>query len=332
LIAQLLLEVGIKRVTVAMAIYNGIDHVAAAVESIVDQTFTDWELLIIDDGSTDGTSEYLAGLADPRIRVLWQPNSGLAAALNRALELCKTEFFARLDGDDVAHPTRLAEQVAYLDSHPEVGLVGTQAVWRFGPAHGRSLALPLNHRPITFALRRGQHAITHSTILCRTDDLLAIRGYWAEGISEDWDMFLRISERTQLANLPSVYQSILLSSSTLTGTNLFEARARIAYACELARRRRRGRPALPFEAFLGSSLRRLRIGADVYSRHQYRLGVTDRLRGRPVRGTARIAWAAACGPRAALYRVARVAIQRLRSTGRRPVTQSAPAVPTEAGS
>ena len=136
-------------------------------------------------------------------------------------------------------------------------------------------------------------------------------------------MFLRMSERTRLANLPLVYQSILLSQSTLTGTNLLEARARIAYACNSAKRRRKGRVPRTFEAFRNSRFRRVGIRKDVYARHQYRLGTAERLSGHSIKGTARIAWAAACGPRAALHRVVRVASQPVLSLERR----QKPAVP-----
>ena len=92
-------------VTVLMTVYNGMPLLEEAVESVLGQTLTDWTLLIVNDGSTDATPQYLNGLNDNRIRVVHQANEGLAGALNTGLELCESEFLARLDADDVALPT-----------------------------------------------------------------------------------------------------------------------------------------------------------------------------------------------------------------------------------
>jgi glycosyltransferase involved in cell wall biosynthesis len=93
-------------VTILMAVYNGMPYLTEAIDSVLNQTLKDWELLIIDDGSKDDSAAYLDSLTDPRIRVVHQANRGLAGALNRGLELCETEFLGRLDADDVALPTR----------------------------------------------------------------------------------------------------------------------------------------------------------------------------------------------------------------------------------
>ena len=116
-------------VTVAMPIYNAGGYLRAAVNSIVFQTFTDWELLIIDDGSTDNATDTLADLHDPRIRILRDGhNRGLAARLNQAIELARGEFFARMDQDDVSWPERLERQVERLRSEPSLDLVATRAI------------------------------------------------------------------------------------------------------------------------------------------------------------------------------------------------------------
>ncbi|WEK03792.1 MAG: glycosyltransferase family 2 protein [Candidatus Devosia phytovorans] len=116
-------------VTIAMPVFNGGLYVAAAVRSIVAQSFADWELLIIDDGSTDGALGRLSELADYRIRLIRDGrNLGLAARLNQAIEQARGRYFARMDHDDVAHPERLHHQLLYMEGNPAVDLLGTKCV------------------------------------------------------------------------------------------------------------------------------------------------------------------------------------------------------------
>lgn len=111
-----------------MPVYNGGADLRLAVASVLGQGFGDWELLLIDDGSTDGAIDALR-IDDPRVRVIRDgANRGLAARLNQAIGLARGELFARMDADDVCHPERFARQVAFLDAHPEVDLLGTACV------------------------------------------------------------------------------------------------------------------------------------------------------------------------------------------------------------
>jgi glycosyltransferase involved in cell wall biosynthesis len=115
-------------VTVAMPVHDGMPYLPKAVESILTQSFKDFECLIVNDGSSDKSGDYLRSIRDPRIRVIEQSNQGSGPARNRMLaEACGT-FFAMMDQDDVSHPDRLAHQVRFLHEHPCVGLLGSQ-VW-----------------------------------------------------------------------------------------------------------------------------------------------------------------------------------------------------------
>ncbi|MDB5330388.1 MAG: glycosyl transferase, group 2 family protein, partial [Phycisphaerales bacterium] len=108
-------------VTVLMAVYNEARFAPAAVESILGQTFADFEFLIIDDGSTDSSAGYLRDLYDPRVRPLRNAgNLGLTRSLNKGLDAARGEYIARMDADDIALPDRLAGQVAFLDDNPHV--------------------------------------------------------------------------------------------------------------------------------------------------------------------------------------------------------------------
>jgi glycosyltransferase involved in cell wall biosynthesis len=116
-------------VTVAMPIYNAGKHLRQAVMSIVRQTFTDWELLIIDDGSTDNAIEAIADIQDARVRILCDgKNKGLAARLNEAIDLARGRYLARMDQDDVSYPERFMWQVAELEASSQLDLVATRAI------------------------------------------------------------------------------------------------------------------------------------------------------------------------------------------------------------
>src|SRR2546430_5343490 len=129
-------RVSVPAVSVLMPVYNGAPWVRDAVASVLAQTAGDLELIAIDDGSTDGTRDLLAGVKDRRLRVTRQARAGLTPALNRALAVARAPLVARLDADDVARPERLRRPRAVLDAHPGVRLLGTRA--RAIDAEGRA--------------------------------------------------------------------------------------------------------------------------------------------------------------------------------------------------
>lgn len=111
-------------VSVTMPVYNGRKLIDASIQSLLNQTFTDWECIIVNDGSTDGTGEYLSTIEDPRFRIeTFEQNRGRAAAREKALQLASGEFLAMLDADDLYHPEKLERQVKAMREHPEVVLV-----------------------------------------------------------------------------------------------------------------------------------------------------------------------------------------------------------------
>lgn len=123
------------RVSVLMSAYNSEKYIAEAIESILNQTFTDFEFIIINDGSTDNTAKIISDYAksDKRIKFIDnKKNAGLIAALNQGLDFCRGEYIARMDSDDISLPERFAKQVKYMDQHPECGALSTWAN-KFGP-------------------------------------------------------------------------------------------------------------------------------------------------------------------------------------------------------
>jgi glycosyltransferase involved in cell wall biosynthesis len=195
----------IPRVSVVMPVHNGGAYLQHAVDSILGQTFTDFEFVIIDDGSTDATAEVLRHyqVADNRLRVHHQEKAGLVASLNRGCSQARAAYIARMDADDIAYPDRQARQVEFLVRHPREAVVGS-AVVRID-ASGREIkqnACPTSHAEIVEALRE-YTCFTHPSVMLRAAALVVVGGYRpAYGPAEDYDLWLRLSEQYELANLP----------------------------------------------------------------------------------------------------------------------------------
>lgn len=297
-------------VSVFMPVYNAMPFLPEAVESIRAQTFGDWEMLIVDDGSTDGSWEFLQSVPDCRIRLLRQPHQGPAAASNLALAACRGEFAARMDADDLSHDTRLEEQVAFLRAHPEVGLVGTQFEYLGSTRRGWPSSLPLDHAPIMGDLRAGRHAMCNGTIVSRTELLRELGGYQAEGVLEDWAMFLRMGGRARIANLDRVLYWYRVHAASTNSRHIRELRERTGYVCEQARRELEKELPITFEQYLAQRegrpvWRRAVLAMENYGMVQYRGALNDVLGARRFRGYLRMALAAACSPRLTLQRVLR---------------------------
>ncbi|HEC27098.1 MAG TPA: glycosyltransferase [Gammaproteobacteria bacterium] len=116
-------------VSIVMSVYNGESYLREAIESILNQTFTDFEFIIINDGSTDTSAEIVRSYNDERIRLIQQENIGLAAALNRGIELSEGKYIARMDADDICYPNRLEVQFRYLERHQDIIALGSAADW-----------------------------------------------------------------------------------------------------------------------------------------------------------------------------------------------------------
>jgi glycosyltransferase involved in cell wall biosynthesis len=195
--------VSAPRVSVVMAVHDGARWLREAVDSALGQTLGDLELIVVDDGSTDATAEILAGYGDRRLSVVRQPRAGLTRSLNRGLRRATTPLLARLDADDVARPERLARQLAFLDAHPDVGLLGTgcreiDADGAAGPVY----APPAEDAAIRRALIR-RNPFVHSSVVMRRSLVDKAGGYdETVAVAQDYDLWLRLSRVTRMANLP----------------------------------------------------------------------------------------------------------------------------------
>ena len=188
-----------------LPVWNGEAFLEQAMESILRQTLSSFELIVIDDGSTDRTGAIAERLAsgDSRVRVLRRPHEGLSAALNAGIAAARGEYAARMDADDISAPDRLRKQVAYLDAHPACVAVGA---WiDVVDEAGRHIGLKTfvtTHDEISAALLSGVSPMAHPTIVARREALRAAGGYDARRYpSEDLDLWFRLGESGELANL-----------------------------------------------------------------------------------------------------------------------------------
>jgi len=201
-----------------------------AIHSVIEQTFPGWELIIIDDGSTDRSLNILREYAgiDPRIRIVVQPNQGVPAALNAGLAIAQGRYVARMDADDVCFPDRLEKQVLYLDAHPEVAVLGTQAIHI--DEEGRQLRCQVRMPcdPLKIACRMvSLWTMFHPSVMFRKDVILSLVGYRDIEGGEDYDLWLRTSINASLANLQDVLLKYRFHKKNVTRTKKFSRRAEV---------------------------------------------------------------------------------------------------------
>jgi glycosyltransferase involved in cell wall biosynthesis len=225
-----------------MPVYNCEKFLAKSVESILAQSFTDFELLIIDDGSTDNSVAVVKRYADCDSRIRWvtQPNAGVSTTRNRLLAMATGEFIAVMDADDIAVPDRFALQVKFMRQHPNVVCVG-------GSHHlidddGRfltTLYLPESDAEVQHLALAGHGSICHPCAMIRRWALLQVGGYdEVLKSAHDLDLWLKLGEVGQLANLKDVILSYRLHPLSLSGKNPYDQRKEAMIACERAWQRR----------------------------------------------------------------------------------------------
>jgi hypothetical protein len=229
----------IPTVSVILAVRNGGDDLPRAVETILGQTFADIELIIVNDGSADGTATYLDGIADPRVRVVHQTGAGLAASLNRGIALARGRYVARQDHDDIAAPTRIEKQIRFLENSPDHALVGTRAeIWVGDRPTGRFHDHPTDDSSLRFELLFN-NPFVHSSVMMRKAALDEVGPYTTDPARqppEDYELWSRIARRFRVANLPerlTVYREVTGSVSR-TGENPFQEKLALISAENLA--------------------------------------------------------------------------------------------------
>jgi glycosyltransferase involved in cell wall biosynthesis len=197
------------KVSVLLPAYNAEAYLASAIESVLRQTFTDFELIAVDDGSIDNSLSILHRYerTDPRVRVISRPNTGIVGALNDAFHASRGQLLARMDGDDLCLPERFARQVRHMDEHPDTVLLGANVMVMdadsddVAPLKG----LQFTHDRIDAALLERQWPVVHPAVMIRRTAMERLGGY-REGTfpHEDHDLFLRLAEVGRIEALPEV--------------------------------------------------------------------------------------------------------------------------------
>lgn len=236
-------------ITVAMSVYNGERFLALAIESVLAQDFRDFEFLIVDDGSTDNSPRIIHdhAEADPRIRPILRENRGLIASLNEMIEVAQAPIIARMDADDICRADRFSKQVAFLDAHPDYGVVGSwsedigeqgEALFRTGMADH-----PITHEELLAAIENGGQLICHPAAMYRRDVVRSVGAYHAAfRHCEDLDLWLRLAGVTKLGNIPERLLRYRRYLGQVSSRHATEQQIGTAIAQAAWRERQAGRP------------------------------------------------------------------------------------------
>lgn len=204
--------------SVVLSTYNEEKYIAKSIQSILNQTYPYFEFIIINDGSTDNTLQVVKSFDDPRIVVIDKPNSGLPDSLNKGIEAAHFDWIARMDGDDIAEPTRFETQVRYINEH--TGVIGGQyvAIDENGKKHTGSLSSkPLRYSACKRWLFFGMSPLAHPTVLIRKRCLLKYGGYDTNfKAAQDMELWSRLSPNVEIINIPERVLNYRQHSNNIT--------------------------------------------------------------------------------------------------------------------
>jgi glycosyltransferase involved in cell wall biosynthesis len=235
------------KVSVVLPVWNGEQYLRQTLDSILGQDFPELEVVIVDDGSSDGTAQILSLYSgDTRIRLFRQTNKGLVAALNKGLELATAEFIARIDADDLMIPSRLTAQFSYLRENPDVLAVGSFIELIDGKGRKIGLrAFPAGKVKVTETMRR-YCTLAHPAVMARKSALLAAGGYReCFRHAEDYDLWLRLIEMGPVDNIPEPLTKYRIHEKSVTHLHRVE-QGLSTLAAQLAYRRRKAGLGDPF--------------------------------------------------------------------------------------
>jgi glycosyltransferase involved in cell wall biosynthesis len=208
-------------ISVIMPVYNSASTIKRAIDSILCQTYSDFELLIYDSGSSDGTIEIINGYSDKRIRLFVEPGTigMLGDSLTKLIKGARGEYIARMDSDDISHSDRFEVQLGYFANNPSLVLLGTQCNIIFGESLPiRKAPFPTFHKEILHDLARGIFSLAHPTVMFKKADAQAIGYYAVKGIAEDLQFYFDMSRVGQIMNTDEVLFSYSISINSLSGS------------------------------------------------------------------------------------------------------------------
>lgn len=194
-------------VSVVLPVYNGVFCLKEAIQSILNQTYSHFEIIVIDDGSTDNSADIARAFTDMRIRLFSQKNQGLAATLNKGIALAEGAYVARQDQDDVSLPNRFSRQIEFLNDNPDYGMVGTWAsIWDGKKPTDRAHRHPTDDFTLKFSLLF-DNPFVHSSMMIRKAVLEEVGGYCTDENRqppEDYELWSRIARKFKVANIPEI--------------------------------------------------------------------------------------------------------------------------------
>jgi glycosyltransferase involved in cell wall biosynthesis len=210
------------QLTIGIPVYNGMPYLAETLESVRRQEYSDFEILVIDDGSKDDTCEYLQSVRDPRLRLVSQPNRGLTATLNRMLHECRTPWLLRLDADDIALPRRTALVAEAIQHAPDAGMFYSRAKHH---DHANAVSLVRTSEGSPAQLRQETRcgyllSITHSSVVLNVCKTIAAGGYRFDYKIEDLDLWWRMALRYDVVFIPEVTVAYRLNNASVCINNL----------------------------------------------------------------------------------------------------------------
>lgn len=222
-------------ITILMASYNEEQSISSAILSIVNQTYKNWELIVIDDGSSDDTAKIVMHFqkSDNRIKLIRnKTNIGLAQSLNRGIGLSQGKYIARMDADDISYPERLQLQAEFLDAHSEIAVVGGNAeLFDESGDFIRKTNMPISPQEIKRSIIK-MNPMIHPSVMYRREFIQAMEGYDSKlRKKQDYDLWLRGSSMYQFANLKEVIIRYTIQFSKPLTTDMYGFYVRCLNAC-----------------------------------------------------------------------------------------------------
>lgn len=214
------------KLSVLLPTYNCAHLIEVAIQSVLTQSFENFELLILDDGSKDGTDKIIIQfLTDKRVSYFYKANSGLGDTLNFGINLAKSEYIIRMDADDISVPSRFEKLYCFMEQHPKVVACGSAISYFLNSPTNEKLypcTLPSDNEPILAGLLKLSHVLCHSSLIVRTQIARKVGGYAIPGIGEDWDFFLQLSKEGELHNLSEQLYWVRLNPKSVTNNRYVE--------------------------------------------------------------------------------------------------------------
>lgn len=247
-------KIYMPKISVLLSAYNAQDYLKDAIESILSQTFRDFEFIIIDDGSTDSTLKIIQSFNDKRIRIIsHQKNIGLTKSLNEGLKIAKGRYIARMDADDISLPQRIEKQSAFLDKYPKVGIV---SCWH-QVINPQNIIIGEHKSPTTNnslkKLLAKSNQFTHSSVMIQSDCLKIVGLYREEfTYAQDYDLWLRFAQHYDIAKIPDYLLQWRLNLKSLSVTK----RDKQDYFCQLAQALAKQRRIYGYDALEISSVKK----------------------------------------------------------------------------